>query len=80
MVLAAMGPQLQELWELAKRGKVVVDETTQALLDQAEAQGIVGEDDDGCQQQMLAVLAEIQDLFANALPGAIDKTGKRRGA
>jgi hypothetical protein len=75
VALASMAPQLQELWELSEQGTITVDETTQALLNQAEAQGIVGQSMKDANEQILDVLVEIRDLFAEAIPGAIARTG-----
>lgn len=75
-IFAMMAPQLQALWEAAESGKVVVDETTQALLDQAEAQGVVGEAHKDVNEQILSVLTEIRDLWGVSIPSAVDETGR----
>ena len=41
--LEAMQPQLQRVWELEKKNNLTLDEGTQALIDQAEKSGLVGE-------------------------------------
>ena len=79
MILASMQAPLQELWELSKEGKITVDDTTQALLNQAEAQGIVGADMMDTNEQMLAVLGEIRDLFAECVAGGDCADGRLTG-
>jgi TP901 family phage tail tape measure protein len=74
-IYAMMAPQLQELWEQAQTGKVTIDETTQALLDQAEAQGVVGEGMRSINEQILGVLTEIKDMFAESIPRSLEITG-----
>jgi hypothetical protein len=74
VALSSMAPQLQQLWEASKAGSVTVDETTQALLDQAEAQGIVGDHMKDTNEKVLDVLTEIRDLFSVMLPEAIQRT------
>ena len=71
--------QLQELWELSEQGTITVDETTQALLNQAEAQGIVGASMRDANKQILDVLVEIRDCLPSQLPRAIARTGSTRG-
>ena len=63
LALASMAPQLQELWELQKDGRLTVDATTQALLDQAEAAGVVGDVQRDVNEKILGVLGEIRDLI-----------------
>lgn len=52
--LAAIAPDLQKLWELQQKTGYAVDETTQALIDEAVAAGLVGEEHMSAQDQMLA--------------------------
>jgi hypothetical protein len=76
-VFALAQPQLQALWEGQQKFGFAVDETTQQLLDQAAAQGIVGPQMQDINKQILDVLlaigkvlgADIPQAFAN-LPGA----------
>lgn len=42
LALQAMQPTLQTMWELQREHKFAVDEGTQAMLDQAEASGLIG--------------------------------------
>jgi TP901 family phage tail tape measure protein len=63
-IYATMQPQLQKLWELSQDGKIIVDDTTKALLDQAEAQGVVGEQMKSAQDLTLDVLKSIRDILA----------------
>lgn len=72
-IYAMLSPQLQDLWETVKDGKLTVDETTQALLDQAEAQGVVGDNMRDVNEQILMVLTEIRDMFMQDLPDAVDE-------
>lgn len=54
-----MQPTLQTIWELQKDFGYAVDEGTQALLDQAEAAGIVGDKQRSIQEKMLIALEGI---------------------
>lgn len=72
-IYAMLSPQLQELWETVKDGKLAVDDTTKALLDQAEAQGVVGDNMRDVNEQILMVLTEIRDMFMDDLPEAVDQ-------
>jgi hypothetical protein len=60
-VLIAMQGPLQTLWELEQKFGYQTDEATQALIDQAEAQGLVGEEMKPVQEQMLDATLEIRD-------------------
>ena len=73
MALALMQPQLQQLWELQKEGKLVTDDTTQSLLDQAEAQGIVGEQMKDVNEKILDVLLAIGEALGATLPASVKK-------
>lgn len=48
----AMAGDLQKLWEMQRRYGVTLDETTQGILDQAEANGTVGEAQMSAQDRM----------------------------
>lgn len=76
MAMALMQPQLQQLWQLQKDGKVAVDDATQAMLDQAEAQGIVGEKMKGVNDKILDVLIAIGTALGATIPDSAKKTGK----
>jgi hypothetical protein len=52
-VLSAMRGPLQTMWELEKKFGYTTDEATQKLIDQAEAQGLVGEKFKPIGEQML---------------------------
>jgi hypothetical protein len=52
-VMVAMQPSLQRLWEEQKQFHYTLDDSTQALLDEAEASGLVGEKHKSTTQQML---------------------------
>ncbi len=61
---AAMGdmqPTLQTIWELVHNNHMEVDGQTQALLDQAEAAGVVGAQHQDIQHQMLDALNRTAD-------------------
>jgi len=81
--LHLIAPQLQEIWELQQDFGYAVDESTQALLDQAVAAGDVGEKHRSVQEQTLNVLQHVSDVldligekFGVEIPRDIDKTGK----
>lgn len=54
-------PQLQKIWELERDFNYQVDSGTQALLDQAEAAGVVGDAHRTVQDQMLRATEDIRD-------------------
>jgi hypothetical protein len=74
-----MQKDLQIVWELQQDWEYKVDDTTQALLDQAEAQGIVGDKFRSAESQMVraldgiaGTLGEIRDLLRDDLPAAAE--------
>jgi hypothetical protein len=71
--LRAMQPTLQKTWEMEHDYGMAVDDSTQALLDQAEQQGIVGEKMKTVQQQTLDVLKAIAKVLGADIPGALAK-------
>lgn len=77
--LALMQKPLQELWQLQKEGKVTLDETTQAMLDQAEQQGIVGEQMKSVNEKILDVLLAIGDALGAKIPDSVNKFAKSVG-
>lgn len=79
MALALMQKPLQELWQLQKDGKVTLDETTQAMLDQAEQQGIVGEQMKGVNEKILDVLEAIGIALGATIPDSVKKFGAAVG-
>lgn len=66
--LALAGPTLQMLWEHQQKYGGIADETTQTLLEQAKAQGLVGDHQKTINQQMLdatlGLSAAVKDLAA----------------
>jgi hypothetical protein len=68
--MALMQPTLQMLWELQQRFGIEIDAATQALLDQAEAAGIVGEAHRSVNERILEALLEIEAAI-NRLPQAL---------
>ncbi len=80
-VLALAQPQLQSLWEAQQKWHVEVDATTQALIDQAVQQGMVGENMKSIQQQMLDATIGIRDALQaigqhlGAIPAAAKAAG-----
>lgn len=79
MALALMQKPLQELWQLQKDGKVTLDETTQAMLDQAEQQGIVGEQMKSVNEKILDVLEAIGIALGATIPESVGKFAKAVG-
>jgi predicted nucleic acid-binding Zn-ribbon protein len=80
--LGLVAPDLQKIWELQQDFGYAVDDSTQALLDQAVAAGDVGEKHRSVQAQTLdvmkhldAVLSGIGQKFGVDIPSDIDKTG-----
>jgi hypothetical protein len=85
-VLAAIAPDLQVIWEAQKKFNFTVDAGTQALLDQAVAQGMVGENQKSSTQQMIDALNKIADTLDKiagkwgVVGDAVEKTkGKIKG-
>jgi TP901 family phage tail tape measure protein len=81
--LALSQPQLQALWEAQQKFGFETDEATQALLDQAQQQGIVGANMKSVNDKILDVLLAIAkvlkaDIPAGlaGLPGQADKAAK----
>ncbi len=58
-----MAPQLQQIWEIQQQTGEVLDDNTQKLVDEAIAQGIVGEKFKGPQQQMIDALSTTNDIL-----------------
>lgn len=82
-VMAAMGSDLQTIWELQQKYGYQVDDSTQALLDQAVAEGIVGEKHKSTTEQMLDasnrmvdVLEAMATFFGVTLPAAAESGAK----
>lgn len=78
--LALIAPDLQKIWELQKDFGYAVDEGTQALLDQAEAAGVVGEKHRDVQTRMadgLDRLNTVLEAFARHLGVDIPDAAQR---
>jgi TP901 family phage tail tape measure protein len=69
--LEMMQPQLQKLWEAQQTFGLETDAATQALLTQAEQQGLVGEAMKGVNSQILDVLKAIAEVLGAEIPGAL---------
>jgi hypothetical protein len=70
-VFALAQPQLQAIWEAQKKWGFAVDETTAALLAEAEAQGFVGEHMRSVNEQILSVLVAIANVLGADIPAAL---------
>jgi hypothetical protein len=66
--LALSQPVLQTLWEAQQQYGAVTDETTQAILTQAEQQGLVGAHMKGVNEKILDVLLAIGKVLGADLP------------
>lgn len=73
--LALMQPTLQQLYEGQKKHGWAVDESTQALLDEAEAQGIVGDEFMSTNEQMVELLKILIETVGGELPEAFRRMG-----
>jgi len=71
--LALSQPVLQTLWEAQQQYGLVTDETTQAILEQAKQQGLVGEHMKDVNQKILDVLLAIGEVLGATLPEYFDK-------
>jgi hypothetical protein len=78
-VLQVMQPQLQTMWQLWKDKGWAIDEATQNMLEQAEAQGIVGDAQRSVEERSLIGIERIAsaterlaDLFAGKLPSSME--------
>jgi len=74
--LALSQPVLQTLWEASQQYGAITDENTQAILDQAEAQGLVGEAMKSVNDKILDVLLAIAHVFNADIPAGLEKTKK----
>ncbi len=70
-VLALAQPQLQALWEAQQKWHFELDGTTQALMDQAVQQGIVGANMKDVNQKILDILIAIGDVLGAKIPDAL---------
>lgn len=77
MALLMLQPTLQKLYEAQQKYGYVVDANTQRLLDQAKAQGLVGEKFKETNDKILDVLVAIGHALGATIPDGIDKTADR---
>lgn len=82
----ALQPTLQTLWKLQQEYGFQVDETTQAMLDQAVATGQVGMAAMSADEKIIAGLDKVADgigalvtLFGGTLPDSMTKAAKAAG-
>ncbi len=73
--MALMQPTLQRLWEAQRKYGAVTDETTAALIKQAEEQGLVGENMMSVNEQILNVLVAIGEALGATIPDALRRMG-----
>lgn len=72
--LALSQPVLQRLWEAQRIYGVITDDTTRAILEQAEQQGLVGAHMQDVNQKILDVLLAIADVFGAVIPEGLRRT------
>lgn len=77
MALLMLQPTLQKLYEAQQKYGYVVDANTQRLLNQAKAQGLVGEKFKETNDKILDVLVAIGVALGATIPEGIDKTADR---
>lgn len=70
--LVLMQPELQQLWQHQQKFGKFADVATQALIDQAEAEGVVGPEMKDINEQIRDVMIQIRDVIAEAT-GQTDK-------
>jgi TP901 family phage tail tape measure protein len=70
-----MQPQLQKLWEAQQTFGLKTDAATQALIDQAVTQGLVGQNMKDVNSQILDVLTAIAKVLGAELPAAMNALG-----
>ncbi len=73
--MALMQPTLQQLYEGQKLHGYAVDEATQALLDQAKAEGIVGDQFMSANERMVELLGIIVETLGGKLPESYKRAG-----
>jgi hypothetical protein len=69
--LALNQPVLQSLWEAQQKFHFETDEATQALLDQAKEQGLVGANMKNVNEKILDVLVSIAEVLGATIPDAM---------
>jgi hypothetical protein len=72
-IMTSMQPTLQALWEAQQKFGRSTNETTNALIDQAVQQGIVGEGMKDVNEKILDVLLAIGDALGAQIPEALKK-------
>lgn len=84
VVMMMMSPTLQTIWELWKDQGFAIDDATKALLEEAEAQGRVGDSHRSVASQMLIATKEIAEAvralaraFGVDLPESAEEAAKR---
>jgi hypothetical protein len=73
-------PALQKIWEAHVKNHMAIDAETQSLLDQAQAQGIVGAQFESVNQKILDVLLAINDALGGVKQGWDDVGRAAAGA
>lgn len=73
--LMMMQPTLQQLYEGQKLHGYAVDEATQALLDQAKAEGIVGDSFMSANERMVELLEILIETIGGKLPDSYRRAG-----
>jgi len=73
--LTLMQPTLQQLYEGQKRHGWAIDEATQKLLDEAKAQGVVGDEFMSANEQMVDLLKILIEAVGGTLPDAYKRAG-----
>ena len=73
--MAIMQPSLQQLYEMQKLHGYAVDETTQALLDEAKAQGTVGDQFMSANERMVELLGILIETIGGKLPESYKRAG-----
>ncbi len=74
--LLLLQPSLQTLWELQQDFGYAVDESTQALINQAIEQGIVGEEMRDVNERILGVLEAIARVLGADIPNAAQNAAR----
>lgn len=74
--IRAIAPSLQRLWEIQQQWGFAVDETTQGLIAQAQEQGLVGQQMQDVNKQILDVLKEIAKALGATIPDAAKTAGR----
>lgn len=73
--LGLMQPTLQKLWQAQQKYGFKVDDVTQALINQGLEAGIIGEDNQTINDQLLKVLKDIRDVLKDSTKSAKDYAG-----